>query len=91
MNSHDRITFGRAALYALAWQALPAAWLMWDAWDTPSTKTLILRATVFLAVPVLAGFVHRSWRVGLVALLLPVFAIGVMFTVFMLIMPTGKW
>lgn len=83
--------WGRAILLALGWQLIPAAWLLWDAWDSPSTQTLVLRAAVFLVVPILGGLVHRSLQVAVAALLLPVFAIGVMMTVFMLIMPTGKW
>ena len=76
---------------ALAWQAIPAAYLLWDAWDSPSTWTMVLRVVVFLGVPVISGLVHRSWRIGFATLLLPVLAFGVMFTVFMLIMPSGKW
>jgi hypothetical protein len=92
-NSSNKpvLTWGRAILYAFGWQLITAGWLMWDAWDSPSTQTLYLRAAVFLLVPVLSGLVHRSWRVSVAALLLPVFAIGVMMTIFMLIMPTGKW
>jgi hypothetical protein len=85
------MSWGRAILFALGWQLIPACWLMWDAWDSPSAVTLALRAAVFLLVPVVAGLVHRSWQVSVAALLLPVFAIGVMMTVFMLIMPTGTW
>lgn len=81
----------RCILLAAGWQVIPAGWLLWDSWDSPSTRTLVLRTAVFLVVPLLSAVVHRSWRVGVAALLLPVIAIGVMFTVFMLIMPTGKW
>ena len=90
-KTRHQISWGRAILFAIAWQLIPASWLMWDAWNSASTKTLVLRATVFLVAPILASLVHRSWKVGIVALLLPVFAIGVMMTVFMMIMPTGKW
>jgi hypothetical protein len=76
---------------ALVWQAIPYGWMMWDSWDSPSSQTFVVRITVFLLVPIIAGLVHRSLHVGLSCLFLPVFAIGVMFTVFMLIMPTGHW
>jgi hypothetical protein len=90
-NSGIRFPSGRAFCIAFLWQLLPAAWLMWDAWDSPSAQTVVLRAVVFLLVPIVSGLVHRSWEIGLAALLLPVFAIGAMFTVFMLLMPVGKW
>ena len=81
----------RAIGLAFLWQLVPLPALMWNVWDTPSPRTFALVAAVFLVAPLLAGLVHRSWRVGLAALLLPVFAFLVMFAVFMLIMPTGKW
>lgn len=84
-------TWGKAILCASLWQMFPAAWLMLDAWDSPSTQTLFLRATVFFVIPVLSGLIHRSWQIGIAALLLPIFAIGVMMTIYMLLMPTGKW
>ena len=64
---------------------------MWDAWDSPSSTTIVLRLLVFLVVPVLAGITHKSWQVAVAVICLPIFAIGVMDTVFMLIMPVGKW
>ena len=64
---------------------------MWDSWDSASTTTLVLRFLVFLVVPFFAGVTHKSWQVGLAAICAPIFAIGVMTTVSMLIMPIGKW
>jgi hypothetical protein len=64
---------------------------MWDSWDSPSTTTIVLRLLVFLVVPVAAGITHKSWQVVVAAICVPIFAIGVMSTVFMLIMPVGKW
>lgn len=81
----------RAIGFAFLWQLAVLPALMWIVWDTPSPRTFALIAAVFVVAPLLAGFVHRSWRVGLAAFLLPVFAFAVMFAVFMLIMPTGKW
>jgi len=76
---------------SLAWQAIPAGYLLWTVWDYPSTRTFVLWGVVFLAVPAISSLVHRSWQVGLAAMLLPILAMGVMFTVFLLIMPTIKW
>jgi hypothetical protein len=94
-NSNPSKTPGRSLRrmlsIALVWQAIPCGWMMWDSWDSSSSQTFVLRITVFLLVPTIAGLVHRSSHVGLACLFLPVFAIGVMFTVFMLIMPTGHW
>jgi len=83
--------FRRLVLIGIAWQCVPSAWLMWDAWDSPSTQTIVLRVVVFLLVPFIAGVIHRSWQIWLTCLVLPIFAIGVMFTIFMVIMPVGHW
>jgi len=81
----------RAIGFAFLWQLAVLPALMWIVWDSPSPRTFALIVAVFVVVPLLAGFVHRSWRVWLAVVLLPVFAFAVMFAVFMLIMPTGKW
>lgn len=83
--------FRNLVLLGLGWQFIPAAWLMWDAWDSPSSTTIVLRLLVFLFLPVLAGIIHKSWQVAVAVICLPIFAIGVESTVFMLIMPVGKW
>ncbi len=83
--------FRNLVLLGLGWQFIPAAWLMWDAWDSPSSTTIVLRLLVFLFLPVLAGITHKSWQVAVAVICLPIFAIGVESTVFMLIMPVGKW
>jgi hypothetical protein len=62
---------------------------MWDVWSSPTPMRYILLAAVFLVVPLLAGCVHRSWRVGWTAILLPVVAIGIMFVLFALLMLLG--
>ncbi len=85
------LTWSRALALGLAWQALPAGWMLLDAWDTPSVLTLILRAVVFIGVPVLAGLAHRTWRMWMACVLVPILGMGFMMTVFMLIMPTGRW
>ena len=82
---------GKLVLLGLGWQFIPAAWLMWDAWDSPSNTTIVLRLLVFLVLPLLAGITHKSWQVAVAVICLPIFAIGVMSTISMLIMPVGKW
>lgn len=86
-----RMPLGRAMKLALAWQALPVGGMLFDGWNSPSSLTLVLRSLVFLVVPMLSGVVHRSGLVLAMCLLVPVFGMGVMMTVFMLLMPAGKW
>lgn len=87
----SRMTWRRSVLIALVWQAVPVGWLLVDSWDTPSSTTLILRLLVFLGVPLLSSLVHRSGRMGLACLTIPVLGIGLMLTGFMLLMPVGRW
>ncbi|MGI9443228.1 MAG: hypothetical protein ACR2N1_12225 [Rubripirellula sp.] len=81
----------RLVLLGLVWQVVPSSWLLWDLCNSPSITTSVLQLLVFLVVPLIAGIIHRSWAVALTTISLPVFAIGVVNTVLMLIMPVGKW
>lgn len=90
-TSLNRRSAGRLVLIGLVWQVVPGSWLLWDLGSSASTTTIVLRLLVFLVIPLLAGIIHRSWRVAMATICLPVFAIGVVNTVLMLIMPIGKW
>jgi hypothetical protein len=80
----------RAISLALAWQAVPAALLMWVSWDSPTWKTYALASLVLLIIPTMSGFVYRSWRVGLACLLLPFLAFGAMLAIAGIIMGNGR-
>lgn len=59
--------------------------LMYDIWDSPTTRTHILRV-VILAMPIVAGLVHRSIKVAVLGFVLPIIAVAIMFLIFTLIM-----
>lgn len=80
-----------AVLFAFGWQLPTTGLLLWDHYFSLHPKTLHLGVLVFLLIPILSGLIHRSWKVSIAAILLPVFPIVVVAAAIEVIFPSGKW
>lgn len=84
---------------ALVWQIGPSLvsfyiagqWLFW--YDVPfgtSGIFLVIYVVALFVIPPAAATVHRSWRVGVISVCLPILAIGIPYAVWLLFMLYGE-
>ena len=84
--SQPRFSLIRTTFIAFCWQIIPVGWLMIDIWDTPDVVTYALAGVSLVAVPIVTGLVHKSTRIGLASLLVPLVLVALMFLGFLLLM-----
>ena len=86
-NSHPRTTgLWRDIGIAFCWQLVPTILVLVFVWDSLDAFRFSLIVLVFLALPLVAGKVHKSNRIAIFVFLLPILACLVMFAGFCLIM-----